>query len=263
MSTADTSEYVAALLQHRLAVLIVAAALAATAGVFLFARPQYRPPHCDGCKQLHFSAPRPYHGWQWRDATPGFHFGEHHNEWRVDSRVAPNDIPAGAGVLKALTDRPRRTEVFWHDGRCVGVTFADGARRRLCNLKTPFVFLAHAEPQFQPGLWNMFIIGLARADVTKITELDRAGTYVDMTSGTRVVKPMSPQPLFDARTPPWWGAWEGGSGQPVPWDVTLKVYGKQDRLLATAHVTFTSPGERLYCASALRGVCGMSAQRRS
>ena len=263
MSTADTSEYVTALLQHRLAVLIVAAALAATAGVFLFARPQYHPPKCEGCgKVLHVSAPRPYHGWQWRDATPGFHFGEQHNEWRVDSRVGPNDIPAGAGVLKALTDRPKRTEVFWHDGRCVGVTFENGGRQRLCNLKTPFVLLAHAEPHTQQN-WNMFVIGIARADVSKIVEIDRAATMIDMRGGKRVVKPAPPNTLFDAKTPPWWGGWEGGTGQPVAWDATFEAFGRHGRLLATAHVTFTSPGERLYCASALRGVCGMSAQRRS
>ncbi len=252
----------ASLLQHRHAVSVVAAALAATAGVFLFARPQYHPPTCDGCgKVLHLHAPRPYHGWQWRDATPGFHFGEQHNEWRVMNRVEPKDIPAGAGVLNAITYRPHESSVFWHDGRCVGVTFADGTRQRLCNLKTPVVFLAHAVPHEQQN-WNMFIIGVARADVTRITDVERGVTTTDMRSGTPVVLPMGPERLFDAKTPPWWGGWEASSGQPVPWDVTLKVYGRRG-LLATAHVTFDAPGERLYCASALRGVCGISAHRRS
>ena len=230
------------LLQHRLAVAIVAVALAATAGVFLFARPQYRPPRCDNCKQLHFDAPRPYHGWQWRDATPGFHFGEFHDEWRVMSRVGPADLPRNAGVLAALTDRPHGTEVLWHDGRCVGITFEDGARQRLCNVRTPIVLLAHAEPQVRPGWWNMFVIGIARGDVARIT--------------------VDGNPVFDAKTPPWWGAWDGSIGEARQWDAVVKAYGRQG-LLATAHVTFDAPGEKLYCASALRGVCGMSAHRRS
>jgi hypothetical protein len=253
---------VASLLQHRPAVLIVAVALAATAGVFTFARPQYHPPKCDGCgKVLHLSAPRPYDGWQWRDATPGFHFGERHNEWRVMSRVEPKDVPAGAGVLIALTERPHVTAAFWHDGSCVGVTFLDGSRQRLCNLHTPVVFLVHALPHTQQN-WNMFVIGLARADVTRITAVERGVTITDMRSGTPVTSAMGPQLLFDAKTPPWWGSWEESTGQPVPWNATYQVYGRRG-LLATAHVRFASPGETLYCASALRGVCGMSAHRRS
>jgi hypothetical protein len=170
-------------------------------------------------------------------------------------------VPKDAGVLIALTDRPHGTEAFWHDGRCLGVTFEDGARQRLCDVRAPFVLLAHAEPHTQQN-WSMFVIGIARADVTKIVEIDRGATVTDMRSGTAVVEPAPPSVLFDAKTPPWWGGWEGGSGQPVPWDATFEAYGRRG-LLATAHVTFDAPGEKLYCASALRGVCGTSAHRRS
>jgi hypothetical protein len=154
------------------------------------------------------------------------------------SRVEPKDIPAGAGVLNAITYRPHESSVFWHDGRCVGVTFVDGARQRLCNLRTPVVFVAHALPQ-AGSYRGMFVTGIARSDVTRVTA--------------------DGNPVFDGKTPPWWGGWEDSTNR---WQVTIEAYGAQG-LLATAHVTFTGAGDRLYCASALRGVCGMSAQRRS
>ena len=68
--------------------------------------------------------------------------------------------------------------------------------------------------------------------------------------------------FYDVRTPGWWGTVEDSTFQPVPWDATVKVYGRHG-LIATTRVRFVSPGDAFYCASALRGVCGVSAQRRS
>ena len=83
---------------------VVLAVAVATLGVFTFAKPRYHPPGCGGCgKVLKFDdAVPPANGWRWTDATPGFHFGEHHDEWKM-SRLLPSMVPAGAGVLEAMT----------------------------------------------------------------------------------------------------------------------------------------------------------------
>ena len=100
------------------------------------------------------------------------------------------------------------------------------------------VFVAHALPR-AGSYRGMFLTGVARSDVTRITA--------------------DGNPVFDGRTPPWWGGWENSSNRR---QATVKVYGAHG-LLATAHVAFTGAGDQIYCASALRGVCGMSAHRRS
>lgn len=246
---------------------VVLIAVVAVIGVFTFAKPRYHAPGCGGCgKVLTFDdAVPPVHGWQWTDATPGFHFGEHHDEWRVMSQVGPSDVPAGAGILVASTDSPGHTEVvYWSDG-CLGVRLRDGARTRLCDPKAAAVFVADARPMdhAQGGEgWSMFLTGVARSDVTRITVHARGATEVVMHGATRVVEPMRSQLAYDAKTPGWWGSWQVSTYQPVPWEATVKVYGKRG-LLATTHVRFAKPGDALYCASPLRGVCGISAQRRS
>jgi hypothetical protein len=246
---------------HRISIAVVAAALVATAGVFTFARPAYHQP-CRGCKTLRFAgASPPVDGWRWSDPSPGFHFGDYHDEWRVLSRVQPSDVPAGAGILTASTNPPGDTEaIYWSDG-CLGVRLGDGARTRLCNPQAAAVFVADAVPRSERN-WYVFFTGVVRSDVTRVTVQARKETEIVMSGARRVVEPMPPQILYDRATPGWWGGFEGQTAQPVPWDATLRVYGRHG-LIATTRVRPAHAGDALYCASALRGACGISEHRRS
>ena len=229
---------------------VVLVALVATIGVFTFAQPRYHGPRCDGCKTLHFpEAKPPVNGWLFADATPGFHFGEHHDEWRM-SRVVPRDVPRGAGILAAMTTGPTiGTDVLYvpRNG-CLGVRLRDSARTTLCEPRASVVFVAYAVPKLERG-WNMFLLGAVRSDVTNVTvDTVRDGA--------------PPLIVYDRRTPGWWGSWTLSTGQPVPWNAVVRVYNRIG-LMATVHVHPSRPGDAIYCASALRGVCGISAQRRS
>lgn len=234
--------------------------LVATIGVFTFAKPQYRPPGGHGTT-LHFDEAKPaVDGWLFADATPGFHFGEHGNLWRT-SRIQPKDVPRDAGILTSMTDAPGRTEaLYWSDG-CLGVRLRTGARTRLCDPHAAAVMVVDAVPKYQQG-WNMFVIGVVRSDVTRVTVHARGAMQTVMHGSTRKAEPFPPQVVYDAKTPGWWGTFEDSTFQPVPWDLTIEVYGKHG-LIATTRARFSKPGDALYCASALRGVCGISAQRRS
>jgi hypothetical protein len=64
------------LARYPLSASVVLAALAATASVFLFARPQYHPKGEGSLVKLDLTKyPPASHGWRW-DAPPGFRFGE-------------------------------------------------------------------------------------------------------------------------------------------------------------------------------------------
>jgi hypothetical protein len=235
-------------------------ALVATIGVFTFAKPQYRV-HCDGCgKALQFDeATPPVNGWHYADATPGFHFGEHENLWNI-SLLLPREVPREAGVLASSRIAPhvRPGVLYWQRG-CIGAQLAT-SRTLLCSPRAAAVVIAQAMPRARG--WNMFLTGVVRGDVTRVTVHARGATEMVMRGATRTVKPFPPQVVYDAKTPGWWGTFTDSTFQPVPWDATVDVYGKHG-LIATTRIRFAQPGDALYCASALRGVCGISAQRRS
>jgi hypothetical protein len=239
---------------------VVLVAVVATVGVFTFARPQFREP-CHGCGQaLHFDeAKPPANGWSYADATPGFHFGEHKDRWNV-SLLLPREVPAGAGVLAssriAMHVRPA---VLYSKRGCIGVQLA-ASRTLLCRPRAAAVVIAQAVPQTRG--WNMFLTGVVRGDVTRVTVHARGETETVMHGASRTERPLPAQVVYDARTPGWWGTFTDSTYQPVPWDVTVSVYGRHG-LIATTRIRFERPGDAFYCASALRGVCGISAQRRS
>jgi hypothetical protein len=238
---------------------VVVAALIATIGAFTFAQPRYHPPSGGG-KALHFDeAKPPSNGWLYTDATPGFHLGEHKNLWNI-SLLLPSEVPAGAGILAAsrITPHRRPAVLYWRRG-CIGVQLA-ASRTRLCTPRAAAVVIAQAVPKTRG--WNMFITGVVRSDVTRVTVHARGATETVMHGATRTVRPVPAQVVYDARTPGWWGTFVDSTVQPIPWDATVKVYGRHG-LIATTQIRFAEPGDALYCASALRGACGISAQRRS
>ena len=239
--------------------------LVATIGVFTFAKPQYHPPGGNG-KTLKFDdAKPPVNGWLYADATPGFHLGEHHDEWKYAMPYVPN-LPAGAGLLQATRDKPggHADALYVPRNGCIGVQLFSGARTTLCRPRAAAVFIVDALPSYRPGQWNTFVTGVARSDVTKITVQARGAQEDDYVPGTHThhFRPLPPQVVYDSKTPMWWGAFVDSTFQPQRWNLVVKVYNRVG-LMATEHVIPTTPGDELYCASALRAVCGVSAQRRS
>jgi hypothetical protein len=244
---------------------LVLVAVVATIGVFTFAKPAYRGPKCDGCgKALRFDdAKPPANGWLWADSTPGFHLGEHHDEWKLAMPYV-GSLPPGSGLLAALRDKPggHPEALYVPRNGCIGVQLFSGERTTLCRPHAAAVFVVDALPSYRPGRWNAFVIGVARSDVTKITVEARGATEDVYRHGTHRLRPMPPQVVYDRTTPPWWGAFEDSTFQPRPWDLLVRVYNRFG-LIAAERVVPARAGDALYCASALRGVCGMSAQRRS
>jgi hypothetical protein len=240
--------------------------LVATIGVFTFAKPQYRMP-CNGCsKSVHFNeAKPPVNGWLFADPTPGFHLGEHKNLWNM-SAVLPKDVPADAGIFVADRSAPgvRPEVLYWRRGCLVAQLSA--SRTRVCNPHAAAVFIARTAPVFHSRsgtVHDMFLIGVVRSDVTRVTVHSPGATQIVMHGSQRREEPFPPQVVYDKKTPGWWGSWEDSTfGNARTWNATVKVYGKHG-LIATTKVLFENPGEALYCASALRAVCGVSAQRRS
>src|SRR3954467_7427535 len=86
--------------RHPLSISIVLAALAACAGVFLFARPQYHPPQPEGSlfKVDMSRYPTASSGWRWSNGQPGFRFHMHEEEWNLSGVQAAELAPARAAA---------------------------------------------------------------------------------------------------------------------------------------------------------------------
>lgn len=182
------------------------------------------------------------------------------------SAILPGDVPADAGIFVADRSAPgvRPNVLYWRSGCLVAQLTA--SRTRLCNPRAATVFIARTAPVFhtRTGLvHDTFLIGVVRSDVTRVTVQSPGATQTVLDGSKRKTEPLPPQEVYTAKTPGWWGSWEDSTFQNHgTWSATVKVFGKHG-LIATTHVAFTKPGEAVYCASALRAVCGSSAQRRS
>jgi hypothetical protein len=250
-------------MQRLVSLSLVLVAVVATIGVFTFARPQYHQPGGSG-KTIRFDdAKPPANGWLWADSTPGFHLGEHHDEWKLAMPYVAN-LPAGAGLLQALRDKPggHPEALYVPRNGCIGVQLFSGARTTLCRPHAAALFIVDALPSYRPGQWNTFVTGVARSDVTRITVQARGATEDVYRNHAHHSRRMPPQVVYDRKTPDWWGTFVDSTYQPQRWNLTVKVYNRFG-LVASEHIAPAKAGDALYCASALRAVCGISEQRRS
>jgi hypothetical protein len=163
-------------LRHPLSSLIVATALAATAAVFMFIRPQYQPPSAGRSIDLSGFA-RPDHGWTWKDAQPGYRFGVRDDDWnmsnlrpaelaplqRVAHRLGMRDVrpltaeryaPHRLGLIVAATNRVGRT--------CLGFALPERPSSFVCP-RDAAAFVAVV-----PNPSGAFVFGIARADVATV-----------------------------------------------------------------------------------------------
>jgi hypothetical protein len=92
-------------LPYRLSTTVILTAVTATAGFFLFARPQYRDPTPG--QQFDLSYVKLPHaaagaaGWAWPTPTPGFEFGHDEPVWN-DAKLHASDLdPARAASIRA------------------------------------------------------------------------------------------------------------------------------------------------------------------
>src|SRR4051812_11682254 len=141
------------LAEHRVATLIVATALAATAGFFMFALP--KGPRYQNGDVLVLRAPAPDHRWTWSQGTPGFVFGEYDDRWNVSGlrpanldalrAIAPRfgvtaqSLRILEGMRTAFGNRPQLL-VAGSDARgrtCIGIQLENGPVRFVCHGRTP------------------------------------------------------------------------------------------------------------------------------
>ena len=135
-------------------------------------------------------------------------------------------MPARDGTPFAIVSSPRA------DGRrCFVVVRGPHPGSSICKLRTPLVAFITVEPK------AIDVIGLASRRVASLVSTWRVPGGGTTTSGSALLS-----------APGAWGFGSGYSGRLV----ALTARDVHGRVIA-----------RLYCASALRGVCGMSAHRRS
>lgn len=222
------------LLQHRLAVALVAVAALATAGVFTFARPEYRPPNSGGELLTFPEAVPPAHGWRWDDPTPGFHLGEDGDRWNL-ALLKPREVPPGAGVLAASrTALHGMPDLIYSTRGCIGVQLTNGSRRALCPPHAEAVVIASVRA-FPPAAGHghsLFLTGIARSDVARV--------LVD-TDG-----PLPQQVVYETNGAEWWGTFMSTTSPKR--EATVTVRDKRGGV-ARLRIRISHPGDALYCVA--------------
>jgi hypothetical protein len=253
------------LLRHRLAVAIVAVAILATTGVFLFARPQYRPPHSSMTNIPVPSYVTPAaHGWTWPHGLPGFRFGDDMRStnifgvnWatlsalRIAAPAARVD-PQSLRVLAAVRLLPHQPSYLLVAGRgalgrtCIGAQAGSLAPRYVCPeqlARHVAVVNVGAVTSFN-GHWPIYIGGVVSAAVTRVTVWTAGMTWTEIRGTKRIVHAQGPQVVF-RRGYKTWGTFESFDAQPVPWNARIDFYGAHGKL-ASLPLRFTRPGSYVY-----------------
>ena len=250
------------LAEHRLAAAIVAAAAAATVAVFTFARPEYHLASSGGALAFP-EAKAPAHGWTWSGGTPGFRFGQDRDAWNI-SLLRPAELasarrdaaaaglaPATLGVLEVLRTEPGVRPAVLVAGSdasgrtCIGAQLHSGPASFSCPPelgRDVGLVVAEATPPHGPSR-GMFLMGVSRADVTRVTIETPGATYVDARGSRPVVRPVGPVAVYERRPLSWWGTFLQTTLQPRRWHARLTFYGARGEL-ASADVRFDKAGEK-------------------
>jgi hypothetical protein len=253
------------LFDHRLAVAIVAIAVCATAGIFLFARPEYRPPG-SSLKAV----PIPSYvtpaasGWTWPRGLPGFRVGDDMRSsnvygvtWatlsglRIAARPAHVD-PQSLRVLGAARLAPHEPPFLLVSGRdahgrtCIGAQPGPSAPRFFCPAQLAgrvAVVNVGVEPSYN-GRWPIYVDGVVSAAVTRVTVTTAGMLESDVSVGKRVVHVAGAQVVY-LRSARSWGTVESYVAGPRPWSARVDVYGAHGKL-ATLPLRFTHPGAYVF-----------------
>jgi hypothetical protein len=241
--------------RHPVSSAIVLAALAATAAVFLFARPEYHSPNEDSLVEIDLSKyPPAAEGWRWANGQPGFRFGEDEEKWNPSEVRAAELAPARAAaqrwgvspdtvrLLAAMRLGPDDLSMIvagtnTADQTCLGFVRPKDAVSFYCpdrlGPQSAFVLVTTRGPYGSDTAHPTFLTGVARADVTRVV-VDQPP---DWPNGV----------AYDRKQGSLWGTFELSLSDSR--NIRVKVYGAHG-LIATAPLDLTQPGDLLIPISA-------------
>jgi hypothetical protein len=196
---------------------VVAAALAATAVVFDFFRPQYHPKGEDSLVKVDGSLyPPASSGWNWAGGQPGFRFGEHEEKWNFSEVQAAELAPARAAarrwgvappsvrLIGAMRLGPHDLNMIVAgtnaaDKTCIGFVTPSAPAEYFCppRLGSQSGFVLAMPRSWQSGgvlRHPAWLLGVVRADVTRVG-VDQRLEWEDET-------------VLDAANGSYWGTWE-------------------------------------------------------
>jgi hypothetical protein len=237
------------LVRHWVPAAVVGIALAATAIVFSFFRPQYHRPSQGETFKVDMSRyPAPSDGWTWAAGQPGFRYGQHEEEWsvmgvqaaelapaRAAARrwgVAPSSVrlvdairigPADLNMIVAGTNAADRT--------CLGFVTSKTPVEYFCpdrlRSTSAVVLVVRGAPFELAGetIEPAWLMGIQRADVERLV----------------VDQPPDWNRLEISRM--YWGAWELSLG-PSSNDAVLTAYLRDGRVRRAA-LNPSLPGDRV------------------
>jgi hypothetical protein len=239
------------LVRYPLSASVVLAALAATAAVFLLARPHYHPKGEDSLVKLDLSKyPPASRGWAWENGQPGFRFGEDEKVWNL-SKVKPVELiavraaarrsgiaPASIRVINSIRLGPRDLSLVVAgtnaaDDTCLGFVTpskTDFYCPPRLGPQSAFV-LVITRPAFEGDPTHAqptFLTGITRADVRRVV-VDQPQDWLN--AG-----------VYDRELGSPWGIFELSLSNGRGIDITL-VHA--DGASQTVHVDETTPGDRL------------------
>jgi len=275
------------LLRHPVSVGVVAAALALTAAVLAFARPEHRDGN-GGTTVSGTAYPAPDQapgaaGWRWPHGQPGFTPLTGHERWniaevgeheldaaRFDARLSPAR-PETVRLLAAQRLGPRTLNLLLsgtdgHGATCVGAALAGQPARYFCPSslghnrlggQAAFVIVS-ARPSFASRgsrVFPLFLATATRGDVTRVVATAPEPMSVVHRDGSRTTTWTARQELYHREGWGWWGTFEDtlsngyrASAPPTPWRVRLDFFAGR-RLLASEQVRLAAPGERLFAVT--------------
>jgi len=240
------------LARHPAPVAVVAAALAATALVFGFFRPEYRPEGEGGRVEVDWTRyPPASEGWTWAGGQPGFRFGQHEDEWNFSGVQGAELAPARAaarrwGVAPASVRLLDAIRLGPHDLSLVvaGTNAANHTCLGFVTPREPVEYFCPPRLRPQSGLvlavsrtWATggavrhpaWLIGVSRGDVARVT-VDQPPDWNGET-------------VLDTANGSYWGTWVlslADSGRPAE----VKVY-RTDGKVASETVGVRTQGGRI------------------
>jgi hypothetical protein len=93
----------------------------------------------------------------------------------------------------------------------------------------------------------MFLMGVARADVTRVAVTSPGSTYVDARHATPLTRKTGAEVVYHRGPGGWWGTFLKTTAQPRRWHAHIVFYGRHGRL-AAVDVRFAHAGERAVVA---------------
>jgi hypothetical protein len=257
---------------HRLSVAIVLAAFVCTAGVFLFARPEYKPLQGEEIRGDKFKAP--IEGWTWADGVPGFQFGRDEEHWNF-SLLRPNELADAraaasrfgvdsASVRPLVAQRLGMNELSVilagrnASGRtCLGFVLPRKPVAYTCPRDQAGFVVVAARPEFGTGLgrgFPFFLTGVSRGDVERVVVTAPSVWQVVHRNGSVTYKPRRVETVYH-RGDGWWGTFTLSLSNSYrraipnkPWRARVDFYGAGG-LLASQSFAYAGPTNRAVAVS--------------